>query len=93
MSLKVNKAITETVVDSVIDTQRRDFFKLSASTLGASVLSASALMGLVPGGIRSQAWAAGSDAPEITEVKIGFIPLTDCAPIVVAAEIDRKSVV
>ena len=92
MSLKVNKAITETVVDSVIDTQRRDFFKLSASTLGASVLSASALMGLVPGGIRSQAWAAGSDAPEITEVKIGFIPLTDCAPIVVAAEMgfDKK---
>ena len=38
------------------------------------------------------AYAAGSDAPEITEVKIGFIPLTDCAPIVVAAEMgfDKK---
>ena len=24
-------------------------------------------------------WAAGSDAPEKKEVKIGFIPLTDCA--------------
>lgn len=96
MSLKVNKLAVETVVDqkidSVIDTQRRDFFKLSASTLGASVLGASALMGLVPGGIRSQAWAAGSDAPEITEVKIGFIPLTDCAPIVVASQMgfDKK---
>ena len=85
--------ITEaTTPDSLVNTQRRDFFKLSASSLGATVLGASALMGLVPGGIRSQAWAAGSDAPEITEVKIGFIPLTDCAPIVVAAEMgfDKK---
>lgn len=37
-------------------------------------------------------WAAGSDAPEKTEVKIGFIPLTDCASVVMAAElgIDKK---
>ena len=96
MSLKVNKPAAEIVVnqkvDALIDSHRRDFFKLSASTLGASMLGASALMGLVPGGIRSQAWAAGSDAPEMTEVKIGFIPLTDCAPIVIAAEMgfDKK---
>ena len=96
MSLKVNKPAAEIVVnqkvDTLIDSHRRDFFKLSASTLGASMLGASALMGLVPGGIRSQAWAAGSDAPEMTEVKIGFIPLTDCAPIVIAAEMgfDKK---
>ncbi len=31
------------------------------------------------------AWAAGSDAPEKTEVKIGFIPLTDCASVVIAS--------
>jgi len=33
-----------------------------------------------------------SDKPELTEVKIGFIPLTDCAPIAVAAEMgfDKK---
>ena len=92
MSQKEIKPIDKAVVDIAVDTQRRDFFKLSVSTLGASVLGASALMGLVPGGIRSQAYAAGSDAPEITEVKIGFIPLTDCAPIVVAAEMgfDKK---
>ena len=100
MSLIPKKPIAEaranisqaTTPDSLVNTQRRDFFKLSASSLGATVLGASALMGLVPGGIRSQAWAAGSDAPEITEVKIGFIPLTDCAPIVVAAEMgfDKK---
>lgn len=71
-----------------VDSSRRDFFKMSA----ASALGAATLMGLVPNGIRSMAYAAGSDAPEITEVKIGFIPLTDCAPIVVAAEMgfDKK---
>jgi nitrate/nitrite transport system substrate-binding protein len=31
------------------------------------------------------AWAAGSDAPEKKEVKIGFIPLTDCASVVMAS--------
>lgn len=37
-------------------------------------------------------YAAGSDAPEKTEVKIGFIPLTDCASVVMAAELglDKK---
>jgi len=71
-----------------IDNSRRDFFKLGA----ASALGAATLMGLVPSGVRTMAYAAGSDAPEITDVKIGFIPLTDCAPIVVAAEMgfDKK---
>ncbi|MBI4995649.1 MAG: ABC transporter substrate-binding protein [Rhodocyclales bacterium] len=31
------------------------------------------------------AYAAGSDAPEKKEVRIGFIPLTDCASVVMAA--------
>lgn len=35
---------------------------------------------------------AGSDAPERTEVRIGFMPLTDCAPVIMATELgfDRK---
>lgn len=38
------------------------------------------------------AWLAGSDAPETTELKVGFLPLTDCASVIVAAErgFDRK---
>ncbi|MDR3367810.1 CmpA/NrtA family ABC transporter substrate-binding protein [Rhodoferax sp.] len=38
------------------------------------------------------AYPGGSDAPEITEVKVGFLPLTDCASVVMAAELgfDRK---
>ncbi len=49
---------------------RREF---CSTALGAS------LMAMVPPGVRSGAWAAGSDAPEKKEVRIGFIPLTDCA--------------
>jgi len=72
---------------SPVDSNRRNFFRASAAVMGAS-----ALIGLVPEKIRNSAWAAGSDAPELKEVKIGFIPLTDCAPIVVAAEMgfDKK---
>ena len=42
---------------------------------------------LAPGApsIRHGAWAAGSDAPEKKEVRIGFIPLTDCASVVMAS--------
>jgi nitrate/nitrite transport system substrate-binding protein len=35
--------------------------------------------------VRHAAWAAGSDAPEKKEVKVGFIPLTDCASVVIAS--------
>jgi nitrate/nitrite transport system substrate-binding protein len=31
------------------------------------------------------AWAAGSDQPEIETVRIGFMPLADCAPVVMAS--------
>ncbi len=49
-------------------------------------------LGIADPFLRSGAWAAGSDAPEKTEVKVGFIPLTDCASVVMAAElgIDKK---
>ncbi len=77
-----------TEVKPAVNNSRRDFFRTTA----AGAFGAAAMMGLVPQGVRSQAYAAGSDAPEITEVKIGFIPLTDCAPIIVAAQMgfDKK---
>ncbi len=48
-------------------------------------------VGLSPA-LRSMVYAQGSDAPEKKEVKIGFIPLTDCASIVMASVlgIDQK---
>ena len=50
------------------------------------------MLTMMPPGIRSAAWAAGSDTPEKKEVRIGFIPLTDCASVVMAAEMgfDKK---
>ena len=40
--------------------------------------AAAGTAGLLPG-LRSVVYAAGSDKPEKEEVRIGFIPLTDCA--------------
>jgi nitrate/nitrite transport system substrate-binding protein len=63
--------------------------KLSRRT----VLQAAAVgaVGISPA-LRSAVWAAGSDKPEKEEVKIGFIPLTDCASVVMASVlgIDKK---
>jgi len=88
MSEQDSKTLITTEPITTVDNARRDFFKQSIT----GVFGAAALMNMVPNGIRTSAWAAGTDAPEITEVKIGFIPLTDCAPIVVAAEMgfDKK---
>lgn len=92
--LKNTTAVIGTGVDSsvskmdTLNTDRRQFFKHTI----AGAFGAATMMNIVPAGIQNMAYAAGSDAPEITEVKIGFIPLTDCAPIVVAAEMgfDKK---
>ncbi len=48
-------------------------------------------VGLSPA-LRSTVYAQGSDAPEKKEVRIGFIPLTDCASVVMASVlgIDQK---
>jgi len=43
-------------------------------------------------GLATGAWAQGSDKPEKEEVRIGFIPLTDCASVVMASVLgfDKK---
>jgi len=61
---------------------RRNFLKT-----GGAVLGGFALMSMISPGIRTGAWAAGSDAPEKKTLKIGFIPLTDCASVVMADEL------
>ncbi len=67
-------------MSDVLHKDRRDFMKK-----GATILGGAALMSMVPPGVRSAAWAGGSDAPEKKEVKVGFIPLTDCASVVIAS--------
>src|SRR5688572_30065082 len=66
---------------------RRSFLRKAGA-----VTSYAALMAMVPPGVRHAAWVAGSDAPEKKEVKVGFIPLTDCASVVMASvlEFDKK---
>ena len=49
---------------------------LQAATVGATGVSPA---------LRALVHAQGSDAPEKKEVKIGFIPLTDCASVVMAS--------
>ena len=64
-------------------TSRRKFLKSAAASVAA--VGSASIMSLVAPGVRQAAWAAGSDAPEKKEVKIGFIPLTDCASVVMAS--------
>src|SRR2546430_10576844 len=56
--------------------KRRSFIKQSA----AAAMSVAGMQA-----VANVAYAAGSDAPEKKEVRIGFIPLTDCASVVMAA--------
>ncbi|MFT3720058.1 CmpA/NrtA family ABC transporter substrate-binding protein [Pseudorhodoferax sp.] len=62
---------------------RRDFLRRAGAAGATALLGDLAARG---------AWAAGSDAPERKEVRIGFIPLTDCASVVMASVlgIDQK---
>lgn len=86
LNMAVSAADTQTAVasSSILPVAeggtRRDFLRQ-----GSLLMAGAALMSMVPPGVRSGAWAAGSDAPEKKEVRIGFIPLTDCASVVMAA--------
>ena len=57
-----------------------------------ATITGASLMSMIDPRTRAGAWAAGSDAPEKKEVRIGFIPLTDCASVVMASvlEFDKK---
>jgi nitrate/nitrite transport system substrate-binding protein len=61
--------------EGLMSRERRSFIKRSA-VAAASLAGAQA--------VANVAHAAGSDAPEKKEVRIGFIPLTDCASVVMA---------
>jgi nitrate/nitrite transport system substrate-binding protein len=68
--------------EGLMSDERRLFIKGSAAL--AAGVGGSTLAGT--------AWAGGSDAPEKKEVRIGFIPLTDCASVVMASalKLDEK---
>jgi nitrate/nitrite transport system substrate-binding protein len=68
-----------------------DLLKAKLSRRGVLQAAAAGVVGIAPS-LRTAVWAAGSDKPEKEEVKIGFIPLTDCASVVMASVlgIDKK---
>ncbi len=80
-SIAHNAAPAEAIAVEAPVTNRRDLIKKGMA--GAALFSTLGHHGV---------WAAGSDAPEKKEVKIGFIPLTDCASVVMASVlgIDQK---
>ena len=76
-----HEAKIQTPVATTDESTRRDFLRRSLQlATGAALMSTSIIPGLSSG-----AWAAGSDKPEKDEVRIGFIPLTDCASVVMAS--------
>lgn len=76
--------------DAATHSGRRNAMRQGATLAGAAVL-ATAGTGLLPG-LRSIAHAQGAARPELEEVRIGFIPLTDSASVIMASvlELDRK---
>lgn len=74
-ALQLDTLGTEHTSNTLVDGKRRQLLQTATLAAGASML------GLSSTGV----WAAGSDKPEKTEVKIGFIPLTDCASVVMAS--------
>ncbi|QIT53947.1 ABC transporter substrate-binding protein [Aquisalimonas sp. 2447] len=60
---------------------RRSFLRNAGLALGGS-----AALGGIPGWLQNAAHAGGSEGLEKTDLTLGFIPLTDCAPIVIAYE-------
>ncbi len=73
--MKSDPLATASVQPSIVLTRRR----LLNVTAAASALAFTAPL------LRQGVWAQGSDAPEKKEVRIGFIPLTDCASVVMAS--------
>ncbi len=57
----------------------------------AAAATTATAAGMIPG-LQSVVYAQGSDKPEKEEVRIGFIPLTDCASVVMASVLgfDKK---
>ncbi len=59
---------------------RRDFIKAGGLALGGMAMATDTSL------LRSMAHAGGSEGLEKTRLTLGFIPLTDCAPLVMAYE-------
>jgi nitrate/nitrite transport system substrate-binding protein len=64
--------------ERVLSVTRRSWLTQSSAAVAVAAIGTSPLLSRF-------AYAQGSDAPEKKEIRIGFIPLTDCASIVMAS--------
>ena len=76
---RISKPVCQDAADLPQASTRRRFIQAGGALLGGAALSG------VPRWLSNSAWAAGSDAPEKPELTVGFIPLTDCASVVIAS--------
>jgi nitrate/nitrite transport system substrate-binding protein len=79
----MHRAIATSTTNAAPDWSRRRVLQAaSAAAFGAAATTTPS----------RHAWAQGSDKPEKEEVRIGFIPLTDCASVVMASVLgfDKK---
>jgi len=55
-------------------------------------IGSASILSLIDPMVKAGAWAAGSDAPEKTDVKVSFIALTDCSSVIMANHLglDKK---
>jgi nitrate/nitrite transport system substrate-binding protein len=78
----MNKPVTTPnllpAAEHVLSVTRRSWLTQSSAAVAVAAIGASPLLSRF-------AYAQGSDAPEKKEIRIGFIPLTDCASIVMAS--------
>src|SRR5437773_8419739 len=70
---------TKTNCATALDLNRRNFLRTAAKGLGAA-----AILGGLPRGWVGSVYA--DDAPETAKLRCGIIALTDCSPLVIAAE-------
>ena len=67
--------------DHVPDVSRRGFLRNAGLLVGGS-----SILGAVPGWLQTAAHAGSGEGLELTDLELGFIPLTDCASIAIAHE-------
>jgi ABC-type nitrate/sulfonate/bicarbonate transport system substrate-binding protein len=80
MNMSDKKEVANNLNEASEQLNRRGFLKVASMSAAAAVFA-----GVAPG-VKNAAWAAGSDGLEKTKLTYGIIPLTDCAPIVIAKE-------
>ncbi|MFM9970932.1 MAG: ABC transporter substrate-binding protein, partial [Burkholderiales bacterium] len=85
--INIDKTPIDDKTEATPGLPRRAFLKQTGV-----IAAAAGIASFIPDPLRHAVWAAGSDAPELKEVKVGFIPLTDCSSVVMASvmEFDKK---